>query len=105
MGPVIQSLVSADIPQTAEPSLPSELAEVERRIEAVWRESSATLDLSGLHLRTVPDSVADLTHVTEIDLSGNWLRELPETLRGMTWVTHLDVSGNRMVALPGWLEG
>jgi hypothetical protein len=44
-------------------------AEVESRIEAANRDNSDVLDLSGLRLRSVPDSVAELTHLRELRLN------------------------------------
>ncbi|GAA2916651.1 hypothetical protein GCM10010517_82010 [Streptosporangium fragile] len=48
------------------------------RIDRCLRTGSTSLDLSRLHLGTVPESLGDLTHLTSLDLSGNVLsRTIP----------------------------
>jgi Leucine-rich repeat (LRR) protein len=54
--------------------------EAEQRIEAA-RESGATeLDLSGLGLTELPDSIANLTALQTLDLTDNQLTRLPDSI-------------------------
>jgi internalin A len=78
-------------------------AEAQVRIEAVRREGTTTLDLSGLRLRTLPESVLDLPGLRELRLNGNRLRDVPAVIRHLPGLTGLDLSDNLLLELPGWL--
>lgn len=82
-----------------------DIAEAERRIEAVRRERGDSLDLSGLRLRAVPDGVADLTWLRKLELNDNWLSELPESLASLDGLTYLDLADNWLPEVPGWIAG
>jgi hypothetical protein len=71
----------------------------EGEIEAARRSGASSLDLSGRMLGTLPDSLADLTALTELDLAGNVLTVLPESLAHRT-------GGERPVNAPlqAWID-
>ncbi|MEH0845645.1 Imm1 family immunity protein [Micromonospora sp. CPCC 205711] len=58
------------------------------------------MDLSGLSLGTLPESLGDLTTLTELLLVGNELTVLPEWLGNLTALTRLGLGGNQLTALP-----
>jgi len=70
--------------------------EAERRIRAAGRR----LDLSGLGLEKLLESIAGLRELAELDLSGNELTELPEWIGALSRVHMLLIGGNRLTALP-----
>ena len=70
------------------------------RVEAAGRSGASSLDLSGLMLAALPDSLRELTTLTQLNLAGNRLTELPDWLTGLTTLTQLDLSANRLAALP-----
>ena len=53
----------------------------------------------------MPESLGNLTALTELDLSGNQLTAVPESLGNLTALTELDLSGNQLTALPVRLAG
>ena len=61
------------------------------------------LKLTADNLDRLPESVANLTGLTELDLSGNRLTVLPDWLGTFTKLTKLDLSRNRLTVLPDWL--
>lgn len=78
-------------------------AEAQSRIEAARRDGAATLDLSGLRLRTLPESVLDLPGLRELNLSDNRLRDVPDLIQRLPDLTSLDLSENLLLELPDWL--
>ena len=81
------------------------LSEAELRVQAVKRDNSEILDLSGLRLRSVPESLAGLKHLRELRLNDNRLTDLPESLRNLTKLTHLNLEENRLAKVPEWIGG
>ena len=61
------------------------------------------LYLYGNQLESVPESLGNLTALTELYLSGNRLASVPEWLGNLTALTALDLRGNQLTALPAWL--
>lgn len=74
--------------------------EAERRIEQARREGATTLDLSGMGLTEVPESIASLTQLTRLDLSHNQLTSIPETIASLTRLTKLYLSRNELTSVP-----
>ncbi|MET9039207.1 leucine-rich repeat domain-containing protein [Streptomyces mirabilis] len=77
-----------------------ELGAAETLVENCKQAGATELDLSGLDLHTLPESLGNLSQLTELDLRGNQLATLPESLRNLTQLTHLNLAGNRLTALP-----
>jgi internalin A len=61
------------------------------------------VDLSKLELSSVPDSLAGLTHLTDLDLTGNKLTALPDWLGTFSSLTRLKLSLNTLWRLPDWI--
>ncbi|HYM75470.1 MAG TPA: COR domain-containing protein [Candidatus Dormibacteraeota bacterium] len=84
-----------------------ELTENERAVEAERRVDEAeltrpgSLDLSGLGLTSVPESVTRLSRLVDLDLSFNEITTLPDFLGQMTNLRSLVLHGNRLDSLPG----
>ncbi|MGE5655985.1 MAG: COR domain-containing protein [Actinomycetota bacterium] len=81
--------------------------EAEQRIEAVRQAGETELDLRGLKLTEVPESIGQLTNLQKLDLgSGYWdnsknqLKELPEAIASLTELQQLDLSNNQLKELP-----
>jgi Leucine-rich repeat (LRR) protein len=74
--------------------------EAERRIEAARQENTIQLDLSGLWLTELPETIASLTQLQTLNLSGNQLTELPETIASLTQLQKLYLSSNQLTELP-----
>jgi Leucine-rich repeat (LRR) protein len=77
--------------------------EAETRVETALRDNSTVLDLSGLRMRGLPPSLADLVDVVDLDLSDNQLTELPEWLGNISCLTRLVLRGNQLVEAPASL--
>jgi internalin A len=71
-----------------------------RRIADVARFHVTILDLSGLGLTTVPDSIGQLTALTDLHLEGNQLTQLPDSIGQLTALTDLHLEGNQLTQLP-----
>lgn len=59
------------------------------------------LDLSGLQLTELPDSLWQLTHLIDLDLSENLLTDVPEAIGRFTNLDFLNLSENRLVQRRG----
>ncbi|MER5539248.1 leucine-rich repeat domain-containing protein [Streptomyces mirabilis] len=59
-----------------------------------------TLSLSGNHISTVPEEIANLANLTKLNLSNNRLIELPEAITELTNLTVLNLSGNQLSSIP-----
>jgi Leucine-rich repeat (LRR) protein len=78
-------------------------AEAQARIEAARSDGATVLDLSGLQLRAVPETVLDLPGLRELRLNENRLRDVPEVILHMQDLAKLDLSENLFLELPDWL--
>ncbi|GHJ43519.1 hypothetical protein Cs7R123_08610 [Catellatospora sp. TT07R-123] len=58
------------------------------------------MNLSGLELARVPDSVGDLPALTTLNLSGNLLEQLPDWISKLSGLTTLNLSRNLLEQLP-----
>ena len=74
-----------------------------RRIEAATSSNVTYLDLSFLDLKSLPESLRQLTNLTTLHLGGNQLRELPDWLAQLSNLTWLSLGGNQLRVLPDWL--
>ncbi|MFN0175619.1 MAG: COR domain-containing protein [Saprospiraceae bacterium] len=71
-----------------------------RRIEKAKREGATSLDLSGLKLSVLPESISKFKNLTELDVSKNQLSALPESIGDLKNLTDLNVSQNQLNSLP-----
>lgn len=85
------------------------LNEAIQRIDKARNGNLSTLDLSNCGLHEVPQSVFELTHLTELKL-GHWsdhnkqqrnkITKLPAQIAQLQQLQHLDLSSNQLSALP-----
>jgi len=78
------------------------LPDLQDLIETARRDGALSLNLNGRALDSLPESLGNLTGLTELWVSGNQLSELPESLGNLTALRRLDLSGNRLTVLPDW---
>lgn len=74
--------------------------EASNRIAEAMRRGSRSLDLHGLGLRSVPQSLFNLVQLEELYLSLNELAELPESLAELSHLRELYLSMNEISNLP-----
>lgn len=125
---VVAQLIEYQESQTTEILTPQEDL-TQQRIEAAKNDKNSNLDLSNLGLQTIPESVFELTHLTELNLSNstqqnqnsiqtisekigqlkllktlnlrnNVLTTLPDSIIQLTHLEQLDLSNNRLAAFP-----
>ena len=77
--------------------------EAERRIADVAQAQGSHLDLAGVSLTAVPDSIGQLTALTSLDLSGNQLTTVPDWIGQLTALTSLDLNDNQLTTVPDWI--
>lgn len=70
------------------------------KIEACKKSQSPELNLTGLNLTYLPESIAELTHLKKLDLYDNYLTALPEQIGELTELEELWVSENELLRLP-----
>ena len=61
------------------------------------------IDLGGNELSSAPDWLGNLTALTRLGLSGSWLTSAPDWLGNLTALTGLYLSGNQLSIAPDWL--
>jgi internalin A len=71
-----------------------------RRIEEARRSNSTRLDLSGLDLTTLPESLGQLSQLKNLYLGVNQLTVLPEWLGQLSKLESLFLNINQLTALP-----
>ena len=76
--------------------------QAERRISQARYET--VLDLEGLGLDELPESVAGLTQLTTLNLAGNNLTTLPDSLGDLKRLVRLDLADNQLTSLPATFE-
>jgi internalin A len=81
-----------------EPSIPFAVAE--RRIQEALESGATVLDLSGLELTSVPESISQLANLTELYLDRNQLTSVPKELGNLANLTRLDLSHNQLISVP-----
>jgi Leucine-rich repeat (LRR) protein len=72
----------------------------ERRIKAARQENAIKLNLEGLGLTDLPESITALTQLQSLNLSHNQLTELPESITALTQLQTLNLSHNQLTELP-----
>jgi internalin A len=71
-----------------------------RRIAKAERSRSLSLNLSGFGLASVPDTIGQLTSLTELDLSDNQLASVPDVVGQLTTLTKLYLYSNQLTSFP-----
>ena len=77
---------------------PSE--EATRRIEEARRSGATNIDLGGLGLTAIPDSLARLPKLRSIFLSNNQITAIPDSISQLAKLRSLYLHGNQITALP-----
>src|ERR1017187_4948212 len=70
------------------------------RMEEAKRTNAPELDLSGLGLTVVPDSVAQLASLKALSLANNQVRYIPDSLARLTNLQVLHLTNNQIQAIP-----
>jgi len=76
------------------------LAEGERRIEEAKRFGYTELDLSGLGLTAIPDSVAQLTNLQTLSLHTNRITTIPNSVAKLANLERLFLHHNQITTIP-----
>jgi Leucine-rich repeat (LRR) protein len=74
-------------------------AEAERRIAEAKRTGATELDLSGLDLKGLTETVGELVQL-QLFLNGNRLKQLPQSIGQLTRLQTLFLAGNQLKQLP-----
>ena len=72
----------------------------EQKIKQALSARATELDLSGMALTELPETLGNLTQLTSLNLHSNQLTTLPETLGNLTQLTSLDLRDNQLTTLP-----
>ena len=79
---------------------PSVLREVEARIKTARETGAIYLDLSGLSLTSLPESISRLTKLQTLNLADNNLASLPESIGRLAELQELNLARNGLTSLP-----
>jgi len=71
-----------------------------RRIEEAKRNKRVSLDLSGLGLTAIPDSLARLANLQQLSLDNNQLTTIPDSLAQLANLLILYLHNNQLTAMP-----
>src|ERR1035441_33176 len=77
---------------------PSE--EVARRIEVARRSDAKTLDLGGLDLTAIPESLTQFAQLQLLGLRRNQITAIPDSLAQFAQLQLLELSGNQITVVP-----
>ncbi|MFF7544256.1 COR domain-containing protein [Streptomyces canus] len=75
-------------------------AEAERRIAECIRGGHRELDLSGLGIRTIPESLSSATNLRVVNLDHNEIQSIPNSFTRLTKLIHVELSRNHLTSLP-----
>ena len=73
---------------------------MERRIADAARDHKRSLNLTDLRLTAVPDSIGQLTALTELYLNSNQLTVIPDSIGQLTALTRLSLNSNQLTVIP-----
>jgi internalin A len=79
---------------------PTPFAEAERLIQEALESGATELDLSGLELTSVPESIGQLANLTVLNLFQNQLTSVPKELGNLANLTQLFLDQNQLTAVP-----
>lgn len=99
----IAGVLGVDAIAVAE-TAPCPLAEAERRIQAALESGATVLDLSGLGLTVLPDSLGNLTNLEGLFLNQNQLTTLPNSLENLVNLREFHLHKNRLTTIPDGLS-
>jgi Leucine-rich repeat (LRR) protein len=86
--------------------LQDNIHEAETRIRMCRERSATALDLSGLCLEEIPETINDVPYLNILNLSENSLTRLPDFSATLSVkIEYLDVSYNKLSTLPESIEG
>jgi internalin A len=68
-------------------------------IEQAKQSGQTKLNLSGMQIKELPESIGQLTNLTDLDLRSNQLTALPESIGQLTNLTDLYLGSNQLAAL------
>ncbi|MBD2329954.1 COR domain-containing protein [Alkalinema sp. FACHB-956] len=69
-------------------------------IEEARQSGRKSLDLSWKQIQELPDSIGQLTNLTQLNLYNNQLTELPDSIGQLTNLTQLNLYNNQLTELP-----
>ena len=76
----------------------------EKKIQQALQSGATKLDLNGMELTELPESIGQLAQLQSLNLSNNQLTSLPESLGQLTKLQSLLLSQNyKLVKLPEWI--
>jgi hypothetical protein len=93
---------NAEIPAGRGPQIPEV---VYQRIAHAAATRARVLNLSGLHLTSLPDEIEQLTYLEVLDLSFNRITELPQSLAQLRSLREINLSENQMTVMPEVITG
>ncbi|MBI4962641.1 MAG: TIR domain-containing protein [Desulfomonile tiedjei] len=76
------------------------LGEAEYRIRKALETESLDLDLAGLLLTELPESIGQLSHLQDLNLQRNGLTEFPESFANLNSLRRLDAQSNEFKTFP-----
>jgi len=77
--------------------------EAVRRIEIAKHSDQSHLDLSGLNLSVVPESITQLAKLSYLSLQHNQIRTVPDSLTQLVALRGLSLSANQISSIPDFL--
>src|SRR5258708_17121874 len=85
------------------PTMPTQenpVREAEQRILEAQQSKSSSLDLMGLNLNAIPESVYELVNLETLDLDNNQISTIPENLSRLANLWILDLDNNQISTIP-----
>ena len=69
-------------------------------IEKARRTGATELELAGMGLTEIPDSIAQLSQLQKLNLSSNEITDIPDTIAELSNLQELRFGGNKITAIP-----
>ena len=78
-------------------------SQAERLIEQAGRTGALSLELRGLGLERLPESIRPLWQIRWLDLRNNRLSSVPDSIGQLGELQELYINGNQLMSVPEWL--
>jgi hypothetical protein len=95
----------AKLELSAEDHNSENIAKAVERIVECYKNQSESLDISSLHLKSIPSAIFDLLHLKTLEINGNLLKDLDvDKISTLVNLRKINISSNKLTKRPQFLN-